>query len=330
MTDFTELPDLASERLGGAVLAASDEFFAPKEALLRPGAPEWREGEYTERGKWMDGWETRRHSDGEDWCVVRLGAPGIVRGIVVDTTHVRGNFPEACSAEVCALPAPAPLDALEAAAWVEILPRTPLHGDAPNLMGVETELRATHLRLRIFPDGGVARLRVHGEVVPEWTRFARGGGEVDLAALENGGRVVACSCMFYGRAENMILPGRSVMMRDGWETRRRRGAGHEWAVLRLAAPGAIHRVEIDTDHFLGNAPERCTLEAVHAPGASAEELASAPWRTLLAETTLLPHARHRFEELASAVPATHVRIAIHPCGGIARLRLFGTLSEGAR
>ena len=330
MTSFTDLPDLASERLGGAVIAASDEFFAPKEALLKPHPPEWREEEYTERGKWMDGWETRRHSDGEDWCIVRLGAPGIVRGLVVDTAYFRGNYPDACSAEVCALPAPASPEALEAAAWVEILPRTPLQGDTPNLIAVDAEAHATHLRLRIFPDGGVARLRVHGEVAPAWTRFARAGGEVDLAALENGARVVASSDMFYGNAENMILPGRSVKMRDGWETRRRRGPGHDWAVVRLAAPGAIHRVEIDTDLFRGNAPERCSLEAVHLPGASAEALAGAAWTPLLPPTPLLPHARHRFEELTSAAPATHVRIAIDPCGGIARLRLFGTLSEGAR
>ena len=330
MTSFTDFPDLASERLGGAVLAASDEFFGPKEWLLRPGPPEWRADEYTERGKWMDGWETRRHSVDGDWCIVRLGTPGTVRGLVVDTTHFRGNYPEACSAEVCAVPAPAPLDALEAAAWVEILARTPLQGDTTNLIGVDTEALATHLRLRIFPDGGVARLRVHGEVAPAWTRFAQAGGEVDLAALENGARVVASSDMFYGHAENMILPGRSVKMRDGWETRRRRGPGHDWAVVRLAAPGAIHRAEIDTDHFLGNAPERCSLEAVHLPGASAEALAAAAWTPLLPPTPLLPHARHRFEELASAAPATHVRIAIHPCGGIARLRLFGTLVERVR
>jgi allantoicase len=329
MTDFTDLPDLASERLGGDVIAASDEFFAPKEALLRPHAPEWREGVYTERGKWMDGWETRRHSPGEDWCIVRLGVPGVVRGVVVDTTFFRGNYPESCSLEACSAPSPAPLAALEAAEWTEILPRVPLQGDARNAFAVEREVRATHLRLRIHPDGGVARLRVHGEPRPEWTRFVRAGGEVDLAAVENGGWVVACSDMFFGHRQNLLLPGRSRDMGDGWETRRRRGPGNDWAVVRLAAPGRIHRVEIDTDHFRGNAPEHCLLEAVHLPGATAEELASARWRTLLPETPLLPHARHRFEDLLFPEVATHVRLSIAPCGGVARLRLFGTLAPEA-
>jgi allantoicase len=329
MTDFADLPDLASERLGGAVLAASDEFFAPKEGLLKPGPAEWREGEYTERGKWMDGWETRRHSPDHDWCIVRLGAPGIVRGVVVDTSFFRGNFPEACSIEACSVAGTPPVDALSAAAWTEILPRSVLQGDSRNVFAVAHEERFTHLRLHIYPDGGVARLRVHGEVVPEWTRFARAGGEVDLAALENGGWVVSCSDMFFGHRQNLILPGRSLFMGDGWETRRRRGPGYDWSIVRLAAPGTIHRVEIDTDHFKGNAPDRCTLEAIHLPDDAALADASAAWTPLLAETKLQPHARHRFEdEVLAAGPATHVRLNVFPDGGIARLRLFGTIERG--
>ncbi|HEX2091927.1 MAG TPA: allantoicase [Longimicrobiaceae bacterium] len=334
MTRFEERVDLASERLGGAVLLANDEFFAPKESLLRPGAPEWREGEYTERGKWMDGWETRRRrAPGHDWCIVRLGLPGIVHGVVVDTTHFRGNFPEACSLEACTLPGVPDPERLVGAEWREILPRTPLEGNAPNRFPVDASFRATHLRLNIFPDGGVARLRVHGEAVPEWTRFARTGGEVDLAALENGGWVVACSDMFFGHRQNLILPGRSLFMGDGWETRRRRGPGHDWSIVRLGVPGALHRVEIDTDHFRGNAPDRCSLEGIVAEGASAELLTdpAAPWLPLLPETRLQPHARHRWEdELEPIGPITHARLRIFPDGGIARLRLFGTLSLPSR
>ncbi|HEX2189868.1 MAG TPA: allantoicase [Longimicrobiaceae bacterium] len=331
MIPFEDLPDLAAERLGGAVPAASDEFFAPREALLRPGAPEWREGEYTERGKWMDGWETRRHSPGRDWAVVRLGAPGIVRGVVVDTSWFRGNYPEACSLEACSLPGTPSVAELtgDAAGWFEILPRTPLEGDARNAFPADSGRRVTHLRLSVYPDGGVARLRVHGEVVPEWTRFARSGGEVDLAALENGGWVVACSDMFFGHRQNLILPGRSLFMGDGWETRRRRGPGHDWVVVRLAAPGAIHRVEVDTDHFKGNAPDLCSLEAVRLPGADADALAdpTVPWAPLLPESRLQPHARHRWEdEVAALGPVTHVRLNVFPDGGVARLRLFGTLA----
>jgi allantoicase len=332
MSDFEELIDLASPRLGGAVIDANDEFFAPAEALLRPGPAEWREHEYTERGKWMDGWETRRRrSPGHDWCIVRLGAPGVVRGVVIDTSHFRGNYPSHASLEGCAVEGTPGLVALRdpAVRWVEIVPRSELSGDARNLFATTAGGVVTHLRLNIFPDGGVARLRVHGEVEPQWTRATRAGGEVDLAAMENGGRVIVCSDMFFGHRQNLILPGRSLFMGDGWETRRRRDDGHDWTVVRLAAPGEIHRVEIDTDHFRGNAPDRCSIEVVEAPDADARALAgdALPWRPLLPTAPLQPHARHRFEDLEPAGRATHARLHIHPDGGVARLRLFGTLRD---
>jgi allantoicase len=328
VTDFTDFVDLAAERLGGAVLAANDEFFAPKEALLRPTAPEWREGVYTEDGKWMDGWETRRRRDpGHDWCIVRLGLRGRIRGVVVDTSFFRGNYPEACSIEACEWREPGVPDEASVA-WTEILPRSPLQGDTANRFEVRSEGRFTHLRLNIFPDGGVARLRVHGEAAPEWPKSVHRGGEMDLAALENGGWVATCSDRFYGHPQNLILPGRSLFMGDGWETRRRRGPGHDWTIVRLAAPGRIHRVELDTDYFRGNAPDRCVLEAAYAPGAEPEELDGVAWTPLVAEQKLHPHARHRWEdEVRDAGPVTHVRLSIFPDGGVARLRIFGTLAE---
>jgi allantoicase len=330
MTEFLELADLASERLGGRVIAANDEFFAPRESLLRAAAPEWREGEYTDRGKWMDGWETRRRREpGDDWCLIRLGVPGIVRFVVVDTSFFRGNFPEHCSLEACTVAGtPGAAELLDhETSWREILPRTPLLGDSRNLFEIDDAEPATHLRLRIYPDGGVARLRVHGEVTPAWTRAAREGGEVDLAALENGGWVPTCSDMFFGHRQNLILPGPSLFMGDGWETRRRREPGHDWTIVRLAAPGLIHRVELDTDHFKGNAPASFSLEGLHGPDLAAAALTdpAAPWRLLMHETPLQPDARHRFEELLDTRPVTHVRLNIFPDGGVARLRLWGRL-----
>jgi allantoicase len=329
MTIFEDMVELASERLGGAVLLANDEFFAPKEALLKPAPAEWREHEYTERGKWMDGWETRRrHSPGYDWAIIRLGVPGIVRGVVIDTAFFRGNYPDEASIEAAAFQGTPTPQELTSAQWTEILPRSPLQGNARNPFAIQHPERVTHLRLNIFPDGGVARLRVHGTVVPAWTRFAREqGGEVDLAALTNGGWVVSSSDMFYGHRQNLILPGPSLFMGDGWETRRRRGPGNDWSIVRLAAPSRLHRVEIDTDHFKGNAPDRLTLEGVNMPGASADALASpaARWVPLLGETKLQPHARYRFEDLLAHEPITHARLSIYPDGGIARMRLFGTL-----
>jgi allantoicase len=318
MAKFTDLIDLASERLGGAVLAANDEFFAPKEALLKPSAPEWRADAFTERGKWMDGWETRRRrSVGHDWAILRLGVPGIVRGVVIDTTYFTGNYPERASidgAVVDGAPSAEWLSGTEVK-WETVLGETPLEGNTTNEFEIETAKRFTHLRLNIFPDGGVARLRVHGEVAPADALYMS-GREIDLAAMENGGYVVSCSDMHYGHRQNLILPGRSTHMADGWETKRRRGPGHDWSIVRLARRGTVRRVELDTDHFKGNAPGSCMLE-------SCDDIQQAEWSEIVPQSPVQPHARHEF---VVAVPkvATHVRLNIYPDGGVARLRLFGT------
>jgi len=322
MTSFTDLVDVASPRLGATVLLANDEFFAPKENLITAERPVWREGEYTDRGKWMDGWETRRRrTPGHDWCILRLGIPAVVHGVVVDTSFFMGNYPEECSLDASGVDGPA-----DAQVWTEILPRSALKGDTQNPFAIAARERITHLRLNIYPDGGVARLRVYGE--PVRNPRLHPGTTADLAALEAGGLVVACSDMFFGNRHNLILPGRSTHMGDGWETKRRRGPGHDWIIVRLAARGTIHRIEVDTDHFKGNAPESCTVEIADAPGVSPDELtgAAARWTTLLPRTPLQPDARHEFE-IPAAGAATHARLAIYPDGGIARLRLFGTVIE---
>lgn len=327
MTSFLDLVDLASERLGGAVIAANDEFFGPKDALIKATPPVWREDEYTDRGKWMDGWETRRRRDqGEsDWAIVRLGVRGIVRGVDVETTHFTGNYPESCAIDCCTITGLTSASDLERAEWREILPRTALKGDAHNPIAIATQTAATHLRLRIYPDGGVARLRVHGDVVPDWERLAR-HGDVDLAAVEHGGVVIACSDMFFGSRHNLIMPGDATHMGEGWETKRRRGPGHDWTIVRLGTKGAIRRITIDTRHFKGNAPGACSLEACE----TAEDLAApeacerAPWRDLLSRVPLQPHAQHTFEDEVAAIgDVTHVRFNIFPDGGVGRLRLFG-------
>ena len=302
---FTELVDLASERLGGAVLEANDEFFAPKENLLKPAKPIFIEGKYTDRGKWMDGWETRRRrTPGYDWCILKLGLAGIPRGVVVDTAHFKGNYPQSCSLEAC--------DDLAAAQWTEILPESPLKGDCENLFSLDVRRRATHLRFKIYPDGGVARLRVHGDVDAALSYSA----ELDLAAIENGGLVIASSDMFFGSRQNLIMPGHASSMSDGWETRRRRGPGHDWAVIQLGAAGVIHRAEVDTSHFKGNYPDSCSLEACDASG----EVAG----VILPQTRLQADTRHVFgDEIQPAGPTSYVRFNIFPDGGVSRLRLYG-------
>ena len=332
---FLDLVDLASERLGAAVVAANDEFFAAKENLIKPGPAVWREGEYTERGKWMDGWETRRRRDAGDWdwCIVRLGVAGIIRGFIVDTAHFKGNYPEACVIDVCDRAGGLTPEDLVRAEWREVVPRTALTGDTANVIAVDASPCATHVRLRIFPDGGVARLRVHGEVVADWPRLAR-RGDVDLAAVEHGGFVVACSDMFFGSRHNLIMPGDATHMGDGWETKRRRGPGHDWTIVRLGARGTLRRIEIDTRHFKGNAPGACRLDACAAEESHVVERALAdddPWIEVLPRTPLHPHTRHTFEDEVRAIGAvTHVRLSIYPDGGVGRLRVYGRPAGGNR
>jgi len=338
--DFTEYIDLAAERLGGQVLAANDEFFAPKENLLKASAPVWIEDKYTDVGKWMDGWETRRRrTPGCDWCIVKLGLPGIVHGVVVDTSHFKGNYPEHCEIEAFALDGDPNLFGVDGASnlYVDrstnrctLLPKSPLAGDTRNSFPIQSAGRVTHLYVKIYPDGGVARLRVHGEVVPDWPAIERTGGEIDLAAVEHGGWVIVSSDMFFGSRNNLIQPGRSTGMHDGWETRRRRGPGHDWCVVRLGAAGKISRVEVNTSHFKGNFPESCSLEVCSAPRdlTDPRALDELPWKEILARTKLQADSLHVFEkELAAAGEATHARFHIYPDGGVARLRLFGTLAK---
>lgn len=323
-----EWVDLAAERLGGWALLASDEFFAPKENLLKPGRAVFREGEYTERGKWMDGWETRRRrGSGHDWCVVRLGAPGTIHRITVDTSHFRGNHPEACSIDGCAAPRGTAGDDLAGRedAWVELVARSPLRGDAENVFSVSHDRRWTHVRLNIYPDGGVARLRVHGRPRPDWEELLSAGGPVDLVAVENGGRVRDCSDRTFGQPANLLLPGRAAHMGEGWETGRRRGPGHDWVVLELGRRGIVACAEIETTHFKGNHPESFELEGVDDEEVSSAEAVAwseRPWRTIVPRSPLAPHATQRYHS-GLQEPVTHVRLAIFPDGGVSRLRLWG-------
>jgi allantoicase len=334
MNDFTQLADLAAERLGGKVLAANDEFFAPKENLLKEPKPVFIEGKYTTRGKWMDGWETRRRrTPGNDWCIIRLGLPGVIRGVVVDTSFFTGNYPEQFSLEACDLgtaPYANERNRISAAGteWIEVLPLTPLQGDSQNLFAIAGEKRFTHLRLKIFPDGGVARLRAHGEAIPDAKKVSR--GEINLVALENGGSVVTSSDEFYGAPRNLLVPYRAKNMGDGWETKRRRGTGHDWVILRLGVPGTIRRAEVDTTHFRGNYPDRCSLEACNASSEAGEDFLAAKhvWRELLPESKLKPNHRHCFTKLQHIGAVTYVRFHIYPDGGVSRLRLFGRPAAG--
>jgi allantoicase len=319
------LVDLASDRVGGTVVAANDDFFAPMTNLIKDDAPVAKD-EYTPQGKWMDGWETRRRREpGHDWAIVRLGLRGIPRHLIVDTAHFTGNFPEAASVEAIDLPGNPNMVELarDPGRWTTLVDRAVLRGDTLNEFPAGTAVVASHIRLVIFPDGGVARLRVLGDPVPP-DGLLDGSTEVDLAALHSGGRAIDCSDRHYSSPNNMLLPGRPRGMSDGWETRRRRGPGNDWAVIRLAGLGEVRRLEIDTTYFRGNAPGSVQVEAITAAGASLGDLRFAEWRTLLPEQPVRPDAKKRFNDLEPVGAATHLRVNIHPDGGLARFRAYGT------
>ncbi|WUT00162.1 allantoicase [Streptomyces sp. NBC_00708] len=327
---FTHLVDLADRRLGAGVIAANDEFFAERENLLKPEPAHFDPERFGHKGKIMDGWETRRRrgagasephptDEDHDWALIRLGAPGIVRGLVVDTAHFRGNYPQAVSVEAVSLPgSPSPEELLDPGVkWTTLVPRTAVGGHAANGFAVDTERRFTHLRLNQHPDGGIARLRVYGEVAPD-PAWLTALGTFDVVALENGGRVEDASDRFYSPATHTIQPGRSRKMDDGWETRRRRDRGNDWIHYHLVEEADIRAVEIDTAYLKGNAAGWARL--------TARDAQTGEWTEFLPRTRLQPDTNHRFV-LPEAVRADQVRIDIFPDGGISRLRLFGTLTE---
>ncbi|MEU6369856.1 allantoicase [Streptomyces sp. NPDC046931] len=331
---FTRHANLADRRLGAAVLAANDEFFAPRENLLVPERAAFDPEHFGHKGKVMDGWETRRRrgvsaghpwptAEDHDWALIRLGAPGVVRGIVVDTAHFRGNYPQAVSIEGTSAPgSPSPEELLgDDVKWTTLVPRTPVGGHAANGFAVAVEQRLTHLRVNQHPDGGIARLRVYGDVVPdpEWLRAL---GTFDAVALENGGRVEDASDLFYSPASNTIQPGRPRKMDDGWETRRRRDRGNDWIRYRLAAEARIRAIEIDTAYLKGNAAGWASVSVT----GGGEKAADTEWREILPRTRLQPDTNHRFVLPEPAV-GTHARVDIYPDGGISRLRLYGSLTE---
>jgi len=313
---------LERPRLGTRVTFANDEFFGARERLIDEHEPVFVADRYDDHGKWMDGWETRRRRvPGHDFCVLRLGIPGVIHGFDIDTRHFTGNFPPEASIDACDSDEDVP-----EAGWHELLPKTQLTGDAHHYLSVEPGERCTHVRLNIYPDGGIARLRVFGEIRPDFSGI---DGVIDLVAVENGGRALACSDEHYGSMHNLNLAGRGVNMGDGWETARRRGPGNDWVILALGHRGTIERVEIDTAHFKGNYPDRASIEAGQFANAAEALAPDAAWRILLPAAKLEADQRHVLDTaLADIGPVTHARLSIYPDGGVSRLRLYGRIGRG--
>ena len=315
--------NLADGRLGAQALIASDDFFADKQRMLSPHPAEFIPGKYDDNGKWMDGWESRRkRGPGHDWCVVRLARPGSIVGVDLDTSHFTGNFPPAASIEGCDAGRDEPA---ADASWFPLLPAVNLGGNRHHYFSLDGARRCTHVRVNLYPDGGLARLRLYG--TPELDGSAIDSeGLIDLAAALNGGTVVAANNQHFGLASSLLLPGRGVNMGDGWETRRRREPGNDWCIVALAKPGVLSAIEVDTCHFKGNFPDRCSLQAARVAGGTPESLVTQSmfWPALLPEQKLQMDHQHFFRsEILPHGTISHVRFNIHPDGGVSRLRLRG-------
>jgi len=312
---FREWIRLEQPRIGSRVTSVTDDFFAAAERMIAAHDPVFVPDGYDDHGKWMDGWESRRRrTPGHDACIVRLGVPGIVHGVDIDTSFFTGNYPPRASIDACHSDAEVP-----ESGWFELLPEVELGPDAHHYHAIDGGDVVTHLRLNIFPDGGVARLRIYGEVRPDYAGMT---GTVDLFALENGGRALLASDEHFGSMHNLNLPGRGVNMGDGWETARRRGPGNDWVIARLGHPGEIERVIVDTAYFKGNYPDRVAIDAAMVDGAFSPE--SASWRSLLPESKLGMDREHEFAaELSQVGPVSHLRMSIYPDGGVSRLRVYG-------
>ena len=327
--DPTELPDfakgainLASPRLGSEAIFATDDFFAPKERMLQDHDAVWVADKYDDNGKWMDGWESRRRRDGgRDYCIVKLGVGGLIRGVDIDTSYFTGNFPPAASIEAL-YSETAPGDD---AAWTEIVAPTTLGASAHHFIAVESEQTYNYLRLHMYPDGGIARLRVYGEPVVDWSK---GSGEiVELSAITSGGRIIGFNNSHYGDPWVILTEGRGVNMGDGWETRRRREPGNDWIIVQLGCPGIVEKIEVDTAHFKGNYPDQCSMQAAMMDGGTdASTITQAMfWPELLAPQKLQMDNIHTWQgsDIAALGPVSHVKLNSIPDGGISRLRIFG-------
>jgi len=323
-TDFTHHLNLADARLGSVATFVTDDWFAEVNRMLQPVPAVWKEGVFDDNGKWMDGWESRRKRfEGYDFAIVKLGVPGIFKGVDIDTTYFTGNYPPSASIDACYSPTAEPDDSTE---WSQVLAPVNLQGDSNNLFTIESEQAWTHIRFNIFPDGGVARLRIYGIPFIEWSNNR--DQSYDFASSLLGARSLACSDEHYGKMSNILNPGRGMNMGDGWETARRRVPGNDWVIVQLAKPCLAEQIIVDTHYFKGNYPDSCSIQAAFVESATDEQVAtrSLYWRELLPAQKLQMDSEHTYtNELNDIGVISHIKLNIFPDGGISRIRVLGKL-----
>tara|TARA_B100001250_G_scaffold133435_1_gene114030 strand:- start:972 stop:1958 length:987 start_codon:yes stop_codon:yes gene_type:complete len=313
--------NLADPRLGSKVIFKTDDFFASANRIINPNPPIFKDGVFDRHGKWMDGWETRRRrKKGFDYLIIKLGKPGRIFSVDIDTTHFSGNQPMYASLEACQNNKKLNSNSK----WSKILNYKKLGPNKNHKFSIKNKSIFTHVKLNIYPDGGVARLRLYGEI--ETKNINYGSKTVNLTSMLNGASIVGCNNEHFGRAENVLSPGKGKNMGDGWETRRSRGKNFDWLIIKMGRTGKINKIEIDTHHFKGNYPDRCSVQGIFIPKKISNNSIvkkSSKWKTLVNKAKLHPHKKHNFKiKTPKTNKVNYIRINIYPDGGISRIRTF--------
>ena len=321
---FKNTVNLAETKFGSKIIYKTDEFFGAANRILSSSKPVFKEGVYDKHGKWMDGWETRRkRKKGHDFLVIKLGRPGKIFNVDIDTSYFSGNQPSQASLEACL----SNTNPIKKKIWKTILNKKKLGPNRNHNFKINNSSTFNYIRLNIFPDGGVARIRLNGIVDLE--KINLNGKNVNLSSILNGSTIVGCNNEHFGKAENVLSPGVGVNMGDGWETRRSRGKNFDWIVIKFGKPGIINRLEIDTHHFKGNYPESLTVQsALITNKINSNKILknSKNWKIFLEKAKLKPHKKHLFKSnLNKKNKVNCLKINIFPDGGISRIRAFGKI-----
>ena len=319
---FRNTVNLAEAKFGSKVIYKTDQFFGAANRILSYQKPIFKEGVYDNHGKWMDGWETRRkRKQGHDYLIIKLGRPGKIFDVDIDTTFFFGNQPSHASLQACY----SKNKPTKKTNWKTILKKKRVGPDKNHNFKIKNHSTFNFIKLNIFPDGGVARLNLNGKVDLE--RIKLKGKNLNLTSILNGSTIIGCNNEHFGKAENVLSPGIGVNMGDGWETRRSRGKNFDWIIIKFGMSGIVNKLEIDTHHFKGNYPNSFSVQSALIPNkVKSKKIVSKSkkWRLLLGKTKLKPHKKHSFKiKTFKKSKLNCLRINIFPDGGISRIRAFG-------
>lgn len=328
MKNNQDLINVASCELGSKIIFTTDEFFAKAEKMLAESEAVFKD-EYDENGHWMDGWETRRRRDGgNDFCIIKLGNISKISSFLVDTSHFRGNYPLAVSIKGCnekEIDDESFIKQIDSFKWLELLEQSDLEGDKKQNFSSKNFSEITHLKVDIYPDGGIARFKAFGEICFDEKLYEK--ENINVVSMKNGARAVYTNNEFFGPLKNILKDEESLNMGDGWETRRRREPGFDWGIIQLAKPVIIDNIMVDTNFFKGNFADSFSICSAYLENTTDNSVITQSmfWEELISKQKLEMHKKHSFDNsfLLHKKPVTHIRVNIFPDGGISRLKLFG-------